>query len=944
MADSEEFRLKRLKHEERLSRVFDEVMGLGDFADSSRGSATSSRSGGQDETKEADKTSGPGEDQHIEEEHSNGSRQEEKMDEGMGEPSFPRISSPSSDRHSSFTMGTNEGGGRGGRSGGAAFDDAVDGLEDDEDWHFALPMGSLEGVGKGNKKQPEAGNSVTQEDPFAHQPRDEEEEPEREGSSESANTSHSSQDHTPDNSQDGGVLNQTEETEDSQEGERSEAAPMEDSNPQSPINIKDEPIDEGYDAALLPQSSIRQIKEELEHQEEELRISSVYSVGGGNTFASPTMPAALPAPPPAAIFIPGRGAVLQAMAPLPVRPQVPIQSLPALAPVPPRPPQPSVPGSVRCSGCSKMAKKLSVEDVLKMIMDGNSSDMEQLEESEEEEDAEWTPMCTEENSDSSDEEELDEGVDHTSAEVKDPTLPQDTTKQSARGKVKKYQWKKKKFEPPDVKFDECVEEESEVRHDWTPYMYFKDFVTDEMLQEIAEQTNLYSVQKEEKSVNTTAKEIEQVLGMYMHMGLVQMPNVRAYWEMETKHSTVCDVMSRDRFLKLLTLIHFQDNLNVSDDAKKDKLWKLRPWLQKLREQFLCIPPEECHVVDEIMVPFKGKSHLRVYMPAKPHKWGFKMWGRAGQSGFLYDFDICQGAENPDQVKSDVGATGHVVLKLTSTLPAGKNHKVFADNYFTSVPLVEHLKERGIYYIGTVRMNRVKDCDMMDEKEMKKKGRGTLDFRVNQDNAIIVRWYDNKAVNLLSSFVGIEPLGNVKRWDRKSKTHMMVPRPAIIETYNKFMGGVKLLDMLSALYKFSFRSRRWYMYIWWHTVTVAVINAWNLYRRDHKKLKPRQKPMPLRRFQAAVATSLTSAGKGKIKNGSLQSSSPEAAPPPRKRPTFSVPPDVRKDGIDHFPTWEARQRCKHCTGNHFTHVYCGKCKVHLCLNKDRNCFQAYHNTK
>ncbi|XP_035529892.1 zinc finger MYM-type protein 4-like [Morone saxatilis] len=357
MADSEEFRLKRLKHEERLSRVFDEVMGLGDFADSSRGSATSSRSGGQDETKEADKTSGPGEDQQIEEEHSNGSRQEEKMDEGMGEPSFPRISSPSSDRHSSFTMGTNEGGGRGGRSGGAAFDDAVDGLEDDEDWHFALPMGSLEGVGKGNKKQPEAGNSVTQEDPFAHQPREEEEEPEREGSSESANTSHSSQDHTPDNSQDGGVLNQTEETEDSQEGERSEAAPMEDSNPQSPINIKDEPIDEGYDAALLPQSSIRQIKEELEHQEEELRISSVYSVGGGNTFASPTMPAALPAPPPAAIFIPGRGAVLQAMAPLPVRPQVPIQSLPALAPVPPRPPQPPVPGSVRCSGCSKVLLK-----------------------------------------------------------------------------------------------------------------------------------------------------------------------------------------------------------------------------------------------------------------------------------------------------------------------------------------------------------------------------------------------------------------------------------------------------------------------------------------------------------------------------------------------------------------------------------------------------------
>uniref|UniRef100_A0AAV2LC55 PiggyBac transposable element-derived protein domain-containing protein n=1 Tax=Knipowitschia caucasica TaxID=637954 RepID=A0AAV2LC55_KNICA len=49
--------------------------------------------------------------------------------------------------------------------------------------------------------------------------------------------------------------------------------------------------------------------------------------------------------------------------------------------------------------------------------------------------------------------------------------------------------------------------------------------------------------------------------------------------------------------------------------------------------------------------------------------------------------------------------------MTSTLPAGKNHKVFADNYFTSVPLVEHLKERGIYYIGTVRMNRTRSADI-----------------------------------------------------------------------------------------------------------------------------------------------------------------------------------------------------------------------------------------
>lgn len=187
--------------------MFDEVMGLGDFADSSRGSATSSKSGGQEETRGVFKNSEQGErNQEEEEEDSSGSRQEDKMDEGTGESSYPRISSPTSDGHSLFTMGTSEGGGAG-RSGGAAFDDALDGLEDDEDWHFALPMGSLEEdahMGETNSKrsQPRVGNSITRGSPFSHQPREEEEEEqEREGSSGSANTSHSSQGNTPDNSQ-----------------------------------------------------------------------------------------------------------------------------------------------------------------------------------------------------------------------------------------------------------------------------------------------------------------------------------------------------------------------------------------------------------------------------------------------------------------------------------------------------------------------------------------------------------------------------------------------------------------------------------------------------------------------------------------------------------------------------------------------------------------------
>ncbi|XP_075879607.1 zinc finger MYM-type protein 4-like isoform X2 [Nelusetta ayraudi] len=379
MADSEELRQKRLKHDEHLSRVFDEVMGLGDFADSSTGSGTSSKSRGpEDDAKEADKN--PPQEEHMtmdkdEEENRKGSRPEGKMDKDLVASSPPRVSSTSSERKPSFTMGLRKRAGPG-RCGAAAFDDAVDGMEDDEDWDFPLPVGSTEGNPMGGKraKSGVGGNSPrgkpvgrrTRRDRDKDEDEEEEEEmtQEREGSTESS-TSHSSQELTPDSRQDAaGALEQAEETDGSEDGRRSELAPVEECSaeatpaPPAPITIKDEPIDEGYNAALLPQSSARQIKEELEQQDEELRISSVYSVGGGNAFAPPAMPAALPTQAPATIFIPSQGTVLQAMAPLPVRPSGPVQSsLTALAPVPQRPPPPPIPGSVRCSGCSKILLK-----------------------------------------------------------------------------------------------------------------------------------------------------------------------------------------------------------------------------------------------------------------------------------------------------------------------------------------------------------------------------------------------------------------------------------------------------------------------------------------------------------------------------------------------------------------------------------------------------------
>ena len=63
--------------------------------------------------------------------------------------------------------------------------------------------------------------------------------------------------------------------------------------------------------------------------------------------------------------------------------------------------------------------------------------------------------------------------------------------------------------------------------------------------------------------------------------------------------------SLKRFEKLRRFLHFVDNM-THDPAAKDKLFKISPILQKVREQCLKIPPEEYHSVDEQIIPAKTK--------------------------------------------------------------------------------------------------------------------------------------------------------------------------------------------------------------------------------------------------------------------------------------------------------------------------------------------------
>ena len=126
--------------------------------------------------------------------------------------------------------------------------------------------------------------------------------------------------------------------------------------------------------------------------------------------------------------------------------------------------------------------------------------------------------------------------------------------------------------------------------------------------------------------------------------------------------------------------------------------------------------------------------------------------------------------------------------------------------------------------------------------------------------------DNKSVTLISSYVGLEPTSEVQRYNNKNKEYLHINRPSIIKEYNASMGWVDLLDMMCLLYKRLLKSKRWYLYIFFHTLTITVVNSWFLYRRDCKELS--QKHLPLCRFQAILAESLAKRNKADHQQSTL----------------------------------------------------------------------------
>lgn len=78
-----------------------------------------------------------------------------------------------------------------------------------------------------------------------------------------------------------------------------------------------------------------------------------------------------------------------------------------------------------------------------------------------------------------------------------------------------------------------------------------------------------------------------------------------------------------------------------------------------------------------------------------------------------------------------------VLHPTQKLE-NKDHKVFAENYFMSYPLMQTCSNRCIWIKGTILINRFGKPPFSEEKCFRKNNRGHIEQIVSTDAIILVK--------------------------------------------------------------------------------------------------------------------------------------------------------------------------------------------------------------
>ena len=384
--------------------------------------------------------------------------------------------------------------------------------------------------------------------------------------------------------------------------------------------------------------------------------------------------------------------------------------------------------------------------------------------------------------------------------------------------------------------------------------YFELFFSEDFLNHLVLQTNLYAQQYLEANPNlkkhsrvkswidTDIAEMKRFLALVFLMGIVKLPSVVHYWSTKVfyRHPIFGSIMTRNRFQLILRFLHFNDNSMMprQGEPNYDRLFKVRPVVDHLHEKFQEVyTPRQNICVDESLLLWKGRLVFRQYLPLKRARYGIKLFlccesdgVTKGSGGYCYRLRVYTGKDDPT---TDIAAilpedakhlttSEQIVVFLTLPL-LDKGYTVYTDNWYSSLRLFLYLLSRKTLACGTVRVDR----GIPDELRGATPPDGCCSIALCGDNKVnATKFVSTKDVHMLSTCHGHSET------DVPNRTRTgTVKKPAVVVAYNHNMGGVDRQDQLIQPYIISKKTMKWSKKLFFHLMQTAACNAFLLAKHD-----------------------------------------------------------------------------------------------------------------
>ena len=194
-------------------------------------------------------------------------------------------------------------------------------------------------------------------------------------------------------------------------------------------------------------------------------------------------------------------------------------------------------------------------------------------------------------------------------------------------------------------------------------------------------------------------------------------------------------MSRTRYKTIQKMFHIA---NTKAPNQSDKLFKVNYLTDYLMEQWQkYYYPGKDLCIDETVIPFNGRLSFKIFLKNKPTRYGILMYGLAdSDTAYITRVKIYGGRQEHDN-KSTM--SNLIYFLLDGYLD--KYHRLFIDNFYTSINLVKDLYKRKTGCIGTLRSNRAYDrgCDQgMKKTESRFFLRSPIEFQKMLNTILIKR--------------------------------------------------------------------------------------------------------------------------------------------------------------------------------------------------------------